>query len=151
MSIEIRKYTFLTKQILFDSTTNTSVVVHQSPVLSELRASKLVQERELNCKVSNMNRCRLVGKNGELRVRNENASPRNFKLERTIMSCTGATRPATLAQPLVRRERCEPRLDRAHPGVCLFDKSLHPLHTYVGHLDGLLLDLVGLRLRLLLR
>ena len=98
-----------------------------------------------------MNRCRLVGKNGELRVRTENAFPRNFKEERTIMSCTGAARPATLAQPLVRRERCEPRLDRAHPGLCQFDKSLHPLHTYVGHLDGLLLDLVGLRLRLLLR
>ena len=151
MSIEIKKYTFSTKQILFDPTTNTSVVVHQSPVLAELRTSKHVQERELNCKVSNMNRCRLVGKNGELRVRTENASLRNFKLERTITCCKGATCPAALAQPLVRRERCEPRLDRAHPGVCLFNKSLHPLHTYVGHLDGLLLDLVGLRLRLLLR
>ena len=129
MSIDIKKYTFSTKQILFHPTTNTSVVVHQSPVLAELQTSKHVQERELlQSQVSNMNHCRLVGKNGELRVRTENASPRNFKLERTIMSCTGATCPATLAQPLVRRERCEPRLDRAHPGVCQFDKSLHPLH-----------------------
>ena len=152
MSIEIKKYTFSTKQILFDPTTNTSVVVHQSPVLAELQTSKHVQERELlQSQVSNMNHCRLVGKNGELRVRTENVSPRNFKPERTIMSCTGATCPATLAQPLVRRERCEPRLDRAHPGVCLFDKSLHPLHMYVGHLDGLLLDLAGLRRHLLLR
>ena len=50
MSIEVKKYTFSTKQILFHPTTNTSVVVHQSPVLAELRTSKHVQERELNCK-----------------------------------------------------------------------------------------------------
>ena len=35
--------------------------------------------------------------------------------------------------------------------IQVFAKSLHPLHMYVGHLDGLLLDLAGLRLRLLLR
>ena len=151
MSIEIKKYTFSTKQILFDPTTNTSVVVHQSPVLAEPQTSKHVQERELlQSQVSNMNRCRLVGKNGELRVRTENASPRNFKLERTIISCTGATCPATLAQPLVRRERCEPWLDRAHPGVLPIQQVTSP-PTYVGHLDGILLDLAGLRLRLLLR
>ena len=127
--IAVRRLVGIRSQILFDPTKNTSVVVHQSPVLAELRTSKHVQERELlQSQVSNMNRCRLVGKNGELRVRTENASPRNFKLERTIMSRTGATCPAALAQPLVRRERCEPRLDRAHPGVCLFDKSLHPQH-----------------------
>ena len=122
-----------------------------SPCWTADKQARPRKRAELQNQVSNMNHCRLVGKNGELRVRTENASPRNFKVERTIMSCTGATCPATLAQPLVRRERCEPWLDRAHPGVCLFDKSLHPLHMFVGHLDGLLLDLAGLRLCLLLR